>query len=379
MKYIKGTGTLKASLVLAVTMLVFTSIDAAGAPDAKPDTKPDLAPGAKPNTTLNVKPRSIWATKPVVTTLFTKFKRLSKEPILSPRPGKFDSLGAFNPGVVKTDDGKFVMLYRGQDGTGVSRIGYAESSDGIHFKAEEEPILFPTAPDESKGVEDPRLSRSVSAPDTWDLTATVFDTDAQLALFRSPDLRNWKRICTMMPSRKGAWNINWTKSGAIVPAKIADRYWMYYMGDAAEGSDQTGVASSTDGVHWSDASQKPVLERRPGSFDSKVVEPGPAPLITEDGILLLYNGADDKLWYRTGWALFDKNNPAKLLARCDKPIFEPKMQWERKIASSSIRQAPNVVFVEGLVKDGDRYLIYYGGADCRVGVAETRLVRAKAK
>jgi hypothetical protein len=63
-------------------------------------------------------------------------------------------------------------------------------------------------------------------------------------------------------------------------------------------------------------------------FDSKVAEPGPAPLILEEGILLFYNGADDKLVYRLGWALFDMYDPTRLLARADTPIFEPELEWE---------------------------------------------------
>jgi predicted GH43/DUF377 family glycosyl hydrolase len=34
---------------------------------------------------------------------------------------------------------------------------------------------------------------------------------------------------------------------------------------------------------------------------------------------------------------------------------------------------PNVVFAEGMVQRGRRYLVYYGGADKYVGVAETWL------
>jgi predicted GH43/DUF377 family glycosyl hydrolase len=44
------------------------------------------------------------------------------------------------------------------------------------------------------------------------------------------------------------------------------------------------------------------------------VEPGPPPVITRDGILLIYNGADDNLIYSTGWVLFDKHDPTKALA-----------------------------------------------------------------
>ena len=47
---------------------------------------------------------------------------------------------------------------------------------------------------------------------------------------------------------------------------------------------------------------EPVLPRRPGQFDSRVVEPGPSPIVTKDGIVMVYNAADDKLVYRTAIA-----------------------------------------------------------------------------
>ena len=306
---------------------------------------------------------------------FSPLKRLSQTPVLSPRTGKFDAVGAFNPAIAQAEDGRFIMLYRGQDEHGVSRIVYAASADGLHFTAEETPVLAPCFLDERNGIEDPRLSKSIIEPGAWDLTVTVYNTDAQLALYRSRNLRDWTRVGIMMPAKQGSWNINWTKSGAIVPGKINGKLWMYYMGDAKDGSDQTGCAVSQDGINWKDATDRPVLPRRPHSFDSRVVEPGPAPILTEAGILLLYNGADQKLTYKTGWALFDKNDPAKLIARSKKPIFAPEKNWEKKIVSKTVRQAPNVVFVEGLIKSGkNRYLVYYGAADCRVGVAETSLV-----
>jgi predicted GH43/DUF377 family glycosyl hydrolase len=95
-----------------------------------------------------------------------------------------------------------------------------------------------------------------------------------------------------------------------------------------------------------------------------VVEPGPPPVLTPEGILLVYNGADDRLAYRTGWALFDGNDPTRLRARSDTPIFVPERPWEL------VGQVPNVVFVEGLVREGPRWLFYYGAADTRVGLAE---------
>jgi predicted GH43/DUF377 family glycosyl hydrolase len=61
--------------------------------------------------------------------------------------------------------------------------------------------------------------------------------------------------------------------------------------------------------------------------------------------------------------LFDKNDPTKVVARADKPIFTVEREWEK------VGQVPNVVFVEGMVQEGNRWLFYYGGADKYVGVA----------
>jgi len=141
---------------------------------------------------------------------FSDLRRLSEVPVLSPRPGKFDSAGAFNPTAVRTSDGKIVMLYRGQDAKGVSRVGFAKSDDGIHFKQDDEPVLQPSESDEKNGVEDPRLSPDLAEAGQWWLTATAYDQDAQLALYKSADLRHWKRVDIIMPAFKGAWNIHWT-------------------------------------------------------------------------------------------------------------------------------------------------------------------------
>jgi predicted GH43/DUF377 family glycosyl hydrolase len=314
------------------------------------------------------------ATTPPISMPFGKWDRLSDKPIISPEGDGFESAGTFNPTVVKYD-GRFVMLYRAQDRQGRSSLGYAKSDDGIHFVRRSEPVMVAEAPYEKDGgVEDPRV---VKVGDTFYLTYTGYNNhggngihatgathgDAQLCLATSPDLVHWKRLGVIMPAYKGSWNIGWTKSGAIVPEKINGKYWMYYLADAANQLTQMSIAYSTDLVRWTDALDHPVLASRAKMFDSQVVEPGPAPLITDNGIFLIYNGADDKNVYRTGWVLFDKSDPTKVLARAQEPIFEPLHEWEKN------GRVPNVVFVEGLVRDGNRWLFYYGGADKYVGVA----------
>jgi predicted GH43/DUF377 family glycosyl hydrolase len=259
-------------------------------------------------------------------------------------------------------DGKVVMLYRAQDAGGTSRLGYAQSIDGLHFTRRVEPVLSPEASYEKDGgVEDPRL---VKIDGLYYLTYTGYNKhDAQLCLATSRDLIHWERKGVILPAYKGNWNIGWTKSGAIVPEKIDGQYWMYFLGTSADKTDQMGLAYSTDLLHWTEATQTPVLPRRTGHFDSRVVEPGPSPVITKDGIVLIYNGADDRLVYRTGVAIFDPHNPRKLISRTDEPVFVPEKDWEKQ------GQVPNVVFVEGLLFQNHRYLAYYGGADKHVGVA----------
>jgi predicted GH43/DUF377 family glycosyl hydrolase len=255
------------------------------------------------------------------------------------------------------------MLDRAQDASGTSRLGYAESGDGIHFTRRAEPVLSPeTEYENDGGVEDPRLQRF---GDIYYLTYTGYNKkDAQLCLATSRDMIHWERKGVILRAYQGNWNVGWTKSGAIVPEKIDGKYWMYWLGTAADKTDQMGLSYSTDLIHWTEATNTPALPRRPGRFDSRVVEPGPPPILSPEGILLIYNGADDKLVYRTGVAVFDRHDPRKLISRSDEPIFAPEKEWEK------VGQVPNVVFVEGMVRQGGRWLFYYGGADKYVGVVE---------
>ena len=122
-------------------------------------------------------------------------------------------------------------------------------------------------------MEDPRL---VQFGDTYYLTYTGYNKkDAQLCLATSKDLIHWDRKGVIIPANKGNWNVKWTKSGAIVPEKIDGKYWMYFLGTSADNKDQAGLAYSTDLLHWTEATQTPVLPVRPGRFDSRVAEPGP--------------------------------------------------------------------------------------------------------
>jgi predicted GH43/DUF377 family glycosyl hydrolase len=289
---------------------------------------------------------------------------VSNSPILSPGSDPNSAAGIFNPAAVRID-GKTVLLFREQDKNGTSRIGYASSPDGQQFTVRPQPVLAPEAAYESGGVEDPRVMK---IGDTFYMTYTGYNKrDAQLCLATSKDLIHWNRKGILLPAYKGNWNAGWTKSGAIVPVKINGKYWMYYLGTASDKRDYMGVASSPDLLQWTDASYRPVLPRRPGAFDSRVMEPGPPPIITNAGILLIYNGADDNLVYTTAWALFDKNDPTRLIARAQQPFLKPTQDWER------IGQVANVVFTEGMLEKNGEYWMYFGAADKYIGALRAHI------
>jgi len=302
-------------------------------------------------------------------------ERLSTQPVLSPATQSsaqsWYSLGIFNPTATKRN-GKTILLFRAQDDKHTSRIGYAESTDGLHFAVRPDPILSPeTDYEKGGGLEDPRV---VEIGGTYYLTYTGYNLhDAQLCLATSADLIHWKRVGVILPAYKGTWNEKWTKSGAIIPTKINGKWWMYYLGTRKdpEGKerDYMGLASSIDLLHWRDATREPVLTQRPSAFDSRVMEPGPAPILTDRGILLLYNGADDHLVYGPGWVLFDRSDPSRVLARADHPFVLPKFPWEKT------GNVPNVIFLEGVVRNDSTLNLtgYYGAADKYVGALSLKI------
>ena len=275
------------------------------------------------------------------------FAKYEDNPIMAPQGDGFEAMAVFNPTVI-VEDGIFYMLYRAEDRKGVSRIGLAESGDGINFVRRPEPVLSPTERYEIwGGCEDPRV---VKIEDTYYLTYTAYNGwRAKLALATSTDLIHWEKHGVIIP-----WP--WSKAGAIVPWKINGRYVMYF------GDSSIWIAYSDDLTNW-DVVNEPVMKTRPDHFDSRGIEPGPIPIMTEQGILLIYNGWNDNITYKVGAVLFSVDDPTRVLKRLDQPILEPTEVSELQ------GQVPNVVFASSLVQHEGVLYLYYGGADSCIGVA----------
>ncbi len=305
---------------------------------------------------------------------------------------RWEEHATFNPAAV-VKDGRVYLLYRAEDASGeqtigghTSRIGLAESQDGLHFTRKSAPVLYPDVDAQREyewpgGVEDPRI---VEAEDgTYVLTYTQWNRRIpRLAIATSRDLVNWtKHGPAFAYSADGKHRNLESKSGAIVArtegnrviaTRLNGKYWMYF------NVPDILIATSDDLVDWtpledSDGRLIKVLSPRAGYFDSWLVEAGPPAIVTEHGILVLYNAGNSGQYgdpqlparvYTGGQALYDLHNPLKLLARSDAPFIKPTEAYER-----TGQYTAGTTFVEGLVPFNGRWYLYYGTADSRVGVA----------
>lgn len=331
-------------------------------------------------------------------------KPVSVNPVLTPRTAatfrspmgdrvvRWEEYATFNPAAV-VRDGKVFLLYRAEDATGetkigghTSRLGLAESADGLRFTRRSTPVLYPDRDAETKyewsgGVEDPRI---VEAEDgRYVLTYTQWNREVpRLAVATSRNLVRWTKHGPALAAAAGGKHRNMeSKSGAIlcrvegsrlVATRVNGKYWMYF------NVPDILIATSDDLVNWTPLEDPEgrllkVLSPRPGYFDSWLVEAGPPPLLTEHGIVVLYNAGNSGTYgdpslpqrvYTGGQALFDGRNPLKLLARANAPFIRPTEAYERN------GQYPEgTTFVEGLVPFQGRWYLYYGAADSRVAVA----------
>lgn len=161
-----------------------------------------------------------------------------KNPIIIPDPHStfycpmtqqqvdWEESDTFNPAAIMKD-GKIYVLYRAEDNSSpklserTSRLGLAESKDGIKMKKQKAPVLYP-AEDNTRtfewpgGCEDPRLV--VTEDGLYVLTYTSWNHDkAHLSIATSRDLINWeKHGLAFDKAQDGKFRDTWSKSASIV-------------------------------------------------------------------------------------------------------------------------------------------------------------------
>lgn len=305
-------------------------------------------------------------------------------------PVHWEALHTFNPAAI-VRNGKVYVIYRAEDDSGemkiglhTSRLGLAESSDGVHFTRRPTPVLYPADDGERArewegGCEDPRVVESEDG--TYVLTYTQWNREkTAAAIATSKDLLTWTKHGPSLGATGKYASLSYKSAGIVcslagdrlIAKRINGKYWMYW------GEETIRLATSADLIHWQpveDESGKPVavLSPRPGHFDSAFPEVGPPPVWTPRGIVVLYNGKNARTGgdpnlapdtYAAGEALFAPDDPGKLIDRTSAPVFKPELPFEK-----SGQYAAGTTFTEGLVRFKGRWFLYYGCADSLVGVA----------
>lgn len=314
-----------------------------------------------------------------------------KNPIISPLPiREWELNGTFNPGAFKDDEGRVHLLYRAIGADGISRIGHAASRDGIHFDERSmypvyEPLPGHGMPDASRisgpaaynpafytsgggwgGSEDPRVVRidgrlymTYVAFEGWE-SVRIALTSIGMGDF-SRRHWNWRRPFMISPPGQVA------KNWVIFPEKINGKYAVLHSIVPDVAIEYVDTLDNLTTYIKSPRKHGPQPGRK-NFWDNRVRGAGPPPIKTDIGWLLLYHAQDmrepDK--YKLGALILDLNNPHRVLYRSPQPILEPDMHYEND-------GKPGIVYASGAVILGENLMVYYGGGDRHVCIAQTPL------
>jgi predicted GH43/DUF377 family glycosyl hydrolase len=183
---------------------------------------------------------------PVIT---PRSQSLFDDPVLH-APARWEALHTFNPAAI-VRDGKVFVLYRAEDDSGAmqigmhtSRLGLAQSADGVHFTRRAQPVFYPAEDDQKErewpgGVEDPRIVEREDG--TYVLTYTQWNRETySVGIASSKDLEHWTkhgpaffaaaggRYASLKYKSGGIVTTFDVKKGRLIAAKINGKYWMYW-------------------------------------------------------------------------------------------------------------------------------------------------------
>lgn len=308
-----------------------------------------------------------------------KFKRSDENPVLIPNPDEdWEGEATFN-GCPVLARGKVVLLYRaeslpiviGDTSRRISSIGYASSTDGIHFKDRRQ-LVMPEEDWEKYGCEDPRVTR-------LDGKYYIFYTALSRYPFRPEGIRiglaitkDFKHIekhpvttfnskaMALFPERiKGKIAAVLTVNTDRPPVKIATAIF----------DDESQIWSEKYWAEWYDRLNYHVIPLERAANDQ--IEIGAPPIKTKYGWLLLYshiqNYFSPPATFGVEAAILNMDSPREVLTRTKKPLMISREAYEK------YGRVPNIVFPSGAIVKGKDLYLYYGAADTTCAVATAGL------
>lgn len=354
-----------------------------------------------------------------------KLQRLGQ--VMEPEPSNLMEVeGVLNPAAVRGPDGNLYLFPRLVAKNNYSRIGIAkvkfnEAGDPIGVQrlgiALEPETEYELRSDGSGGCEDARVT-FFDPLKRYIMTYTAISPKGpRIAMAESVDLFHWKRLGLVtfepfngidfvnvdnkdailfpvaIPNHNGKMQMailhrplfqSTRPEETVFQAKIREvdidheSIWISYCPVPFDGTetDHIGLFNS----HYRLATPVSPWERLK-------IGGGTPPILTQHGWLIIYHGVSeienpandkDKFRYSAGVMILSKEHPQHIHYRSVEPVLTPILKQER------MGTITNVVFPTGIDRRDDlglpdRFDIYYGMADSRIGVARLNLPDFLAK
>ena len=289
--------------------------------------------------------------------------RYTENPIIG-RHGNSISNSVFNSAVVPFENG-YAGVFR-CDSVSISMdIFTGFSEDGIHWKISNEPIVFAGADAEILKKEyryDPRVCL---IDGKYYISWCNGYHGPTIGLAYTEDFKTFTQLENVF--------LPFNRNGVLFPRKINGMYMMLSR-PSDNGHTPFGdifISQSPDLEFW--GRHRYVMGTVKGNdsaWQSTKVGPGPVPIETDEGWLLIYHGVIttcNGFVYRMGCALLDIDEPWKVKYRSKDYILAPNELYE------CVGDVPNVTFPCATLADAEtgRIAIYYGCADTVTGLAFT--------
>jgi beta-1,2-mannobiose phosphorylase / 1,2-beta-oligomannan phosphorylase len=341
--------------------------------------------------------------------------------VMAPDPGNpLETEGVLNPAASRGPDRHLYLFPRlvAQDNysrIGIARVRFNETGDpasierlGIALEPEAD---YERLPNGGGGCEDPRIT-FVEPLRRYVMTYTALSSEGpRIAMAVSEDLFHWRRIglVRFRPYQGIEFDSVDNKDASVFPTAIADPFrestlaildrplfpgtrpeetahypthrtvdlnresiWISYCSTKMEDREERHLCEF--GSHHRLATPSAPWERLK-------IGGGTPPVLTRHGWLIVYHGvaantepASDGtgLCYSAGLMVLSKEYPREICYRSTHPILTPESSHERQ------GTVGNVVFPTGIDRRDDlgsqeRFDIYYGMADHRIGVARLGL------
>ena len=341
--------------------------------------------------------------------------------IMEPEPGNAQEVeGTLNPGAIRGPDGGLYLFPRLVARGNYSRIGIAR----VRFNAAGDPCgverigiaLEPEAdyelrPGGGGGCEDPRITFLEPLNRYVMMYAAFSAIGPRIAVAISQDLFHWTRLglATFAPYNGVDFvNVD-NKDASLFPVTIANHagkmqlaiiHRPLFRGTRPEETANQSASRRVDRAHeciWISYSPMAPGELEPprlGLFNShhRLATPvapwealkiggGTPPILTRHGWLIVYHGvskisqpgsATRELCYSAGVMVLSNDHPRTIRYRSPEPVLTPELAQERHGTIANVAFPTGIDRRDDLGKP-DRFDVYYGMADNRIGVARLDL------